>query len=71
MPGPIQAVKDKLVETYRDCPWFRGAGVSPGKDGGLVLRLNVAPGFAGQLPDHFDGFLLEVVVIDGYQKQGA
>jgi hypothetical protein len=69
----VSTAKEALVKKFAGRPWFRGAGIAPSK-GGLKLRLNVAPGTKGargEIPRTFQGFEVEVVLIDTYKPRGA
>lgn len=73
-PARAQAAKAELTARYADSDWCRGIGIAPGEEGGLALRINVAPGALAEglkLPKEVDGFPLQVVAIAGYQKRAS
>jgi hypothetical protein len=71
-PQRAQKAKAQLASRYGEADWCRGIGIAPGEEGGLALRINVAPGAlaAGlSLPSEVDGFPLQVVTLKGYDKR--
>jgi hypothetical protein len=73
-PARAQAAKAELSARYADSDWCRGIGIAPDEQGGLALRINVAPGALVEglkLPKEVGGFPLQVVAIAGYEKRAT
>lgn len=67
----IERAKNALLKEFGQRPWFRGAGIAPGKEG-LQLRLNVDPEAKlaeGEIPERFHGFPLKIVLIAAYRPR--
>jgi hypothetical protein len=65
----VHRIKGRLRALVKDRPWFRGVGIAR-RDGGFILRLNVASDAAdAEVPREFDGMPIDVVRIDGYGRR--